>query len=112
MGIVVTTRPDAVCLHFGHNNVWDIRIAEDNQEEVGTFSQIFAKADALPDTLPSIHHDKAFSDYLSLTAGNYQKPYPRPFPCGTLLLGFDRRRAELLGIHLTSQTEHAVFIFL
>lgn len=97
MGIVVTTRPDAVCLHFGHNNVWDIRIAEDNQEEVGTFSQIFAKADALPDTLPSIHHDKAFSDYLSLTAGNYQKPYPRPFPCGTLLLGFDRRRAELLG---------------
>lgn len=21
LGVVVTTRPDAVCLHFGHNNV-------------------------------------------------------------------------------------------
>ena len=30
LGVVVTTRPDAVCLHFGHNNVWDIRVREDH----------------------------------------------------------------------------------
>jgi hypothetical protein len=28
LGVVVTTRPDSVLLHFGHNNVWDIRAAE------------------------------------------------------------------------------------
>lgn len=34
LGVVVTTRPDAICLHFGHNNVWDIRIAENNKEKI------------------------------------------------------------------------------
>ncbi len=97
MGIVVTTRPDAVLLHFGHNNVWDIRIAEDNREALGTFADIFARADALPDSLPSIQHDQGFADYLQLSARNYHHSYPRPFPCGTLLLGFDRRKVELLG---------------
>ena len=44
LGVVVTTRPDAICLHFGHNNVWDIRIAENNKEKIGTFDEIFTKA--------------------------------------------------------------------
>lgn len=97
LGVVVTTRPDAVCLHFGHNNVWDIRVTENHKDKIGTFAEVFAKADKLVPSLPSIHHDKEFSDYLSLTADNYRSPYPRPFPCGTLLLGFDRRETELLG---------------
>ncbi len=100
LGVVLTTRPDAVCLHFGHNNVWDIRITENHKDKIGTFKEIFAKASLLPDTLPTIHHDKEFSDYLSLTADNYRSSYPRPFPCGTLLLGFDRRKVELLGYEL------------
>ena len=97
LGVVVTTRPDAICLHFGHNNVWDVRIAENNKEKIGTFEEIFSKAKALPSDLPSIYHSPEFSAYLRLTAENYHKPYPRPFPCGTLLLGFDRREVELLG---------------
>lgn len=97
LGVVVTTRPDAVCLHFGHNNVWDIRIAENNKEKIGTFEDIFAKAKTTLTGLPSIYHSPEFSDYLKLTAENYHKPYPRPFPCGTVLLGFDRREVELLG---------------
>jgi len=32
-----------------------------------------------------------------MAAENYRKPYPRPFPCGSILLGFDLRNAELLG---------------
>lgn len=97
LGVVVTTRPDAICLHFGHNNVWDIRIAENNKEKIGTFDEIFTKAQTTLTGLPSIYHSNEFSEYLKLTAENYQKPYPRPFPCGTLLLGFDRREVELLG---------------
>lgn len=97
LGVVLTTRPDAICLHFGHNNVWDVRIAENNKEKIGTFEQVFSKAKAIPADLPSIYHHDDFAAYLKLTAENYHKPYPRPFPCGTLLLGVDRRKVELLG---------------
>src|SRR5450759_3379077 len=41
MGVIVTTRPDAIVLYFGHNNVWDIRIAENNKEKIGTFKDVF-----------------------------------------------------------------------
>lgn len=100
MGVVVTTRPDAVWLHFGHNNVWDIRISEKHQDKFGTFDEIFRKACQIPDSLPSIYHDREMADYLSLTADNYRSPYPRPFPCGSVVLGFDRRKVELLGHRL------------
>lgn len=97
MGVVVRTRPDAIVIHFGHNNVWDIRISENHKDKIGTFSEIFEKAALIPDSLPSIHHDKFFSNYLNITADNYRSPYPRPFPCGSIILGFDRRNVELIG---------------
>ena len=97
MGVVVRTRPDAVILHFGHNNVWDIRVTEKYGDRIGTFAEIFAKAAAMPDSLPSIHNDPFFADYLDMTADNYRSQYPRPFPCGSLILGFDRTEVELLG---------------
>lgn len=104
MGVVITARPDAICFHFGHNNVWDVRIAENHREEIGTFAEIFAKAKAMPDTLGSIYEDAFFSKYLNLTSDNYRKPYPRPFPCGTVILGLDTRQVEVLGhkIHINN----------
>ncbi|WP_239063443.1 hypothetical protein [Bacteroides sp. 51] len=102
LGVVVTTRPDAICFHFGHNNVWDIRVAENHKEEIGTFDEIFAKAKAMPNTLGSIYEDPFFNQYLNLTGSNYRKPYPRPFPCGTVVLGIDPRQVEVLG--------HKIFI--
>ena len=100
IGLVITTRPDAICFHFGHNNVWDIRIAENNKEKIVTFSSVFQKAKALPETLKSLSDDKDFNEYMNLTGDNYRKPYPRPFPCGTVVLGFDRRKIEVLGYHI------------
>ena len=97
MGVVVTTRPDAVVLYFGHNNVWDIRIAENNREKIGTFKEIFEKVKAIPDTLTLLTDDPWYKKYSQMTAENYRKPYPRPFPCGSVLLGFDRRNAEMIG---------------
>jgi len=35
-----------------------------------------------------------------MTGHNNGKPYPRPFPCGSVLLGFDRRNAEMVGYRL------------
>ncbi len=97
LGVVVTTRPDGVMIHFGHNNVWDIRIAEDYREEIGTFEYVFNKVKAIPDTLESLDQDEWYSEYSKIARANYAKPYPRPFPCGSVLLGFDRRNASLLG---------------
>lgn len=41
MGVVVTTRPDGIVVYFGHNNVWDIRIAENHKDKIGTFDYGF-----------------------------------------------------------------------
>ncbi len=100
MGVIVCTRPDAVMLHFGHNDIWDIRVAEAHKDEIGTFAEIFAKIKAIPTTLKRLEDDPWYSAYVQMTQENYRKPYPRPFPCGTLVLGFDRRTAELLGHRL------------
>ncbi len=96
MGAVVCTRPDAVVIRFGHNNVWDIRIAEDNKEELGTFQEIFEKINAIDPNLKSLGQDPWYAKYNGMARENYDKPYPRPFPCGSLILGFDRRKVELI----------------
>ncbi len=100
LGAVVTTRPDAVVIHFGHNNVWDVRIAEDNKDKIGTFGEVFDKVKAIPADLASLEEDPWYAEYMKLTQANYSKLYPRPFPCGSLILGFDRRKVELLGYRL------------
>ncbi|MCD6308503.1 MAG: hypothetical protein J7M24_05855, partial [Candidatus Latescibacteria bacterium] len=102
LGAVVTTRPDAVVIRFGHNDVWDIRLAEDNKGKIGSFRKIFDRVAAIPDTLSSLNEAAWYRNYLGLMRENYAKPYPRPFPCGSAILWFDRRRAELLGhsIHI------------
>lgn len=100
MGVVVTTRPDAIVLYFGHNNVWDIRIAENNKEKIGTFKEVFSRVKAISDTLSLLTEDPWYNEYSKMTAENYRKPYPRPFPSGSVLLGFDRRNAEMIGHRL------------
>ena len=104
LGVVVTTRPDAVVLRFGHNDVWDIRVAEEHADAIGTFAEIFAKVKAIPKTHATLDEDPWYREYCRKMAVNYARPYPRPFPCGSLVLGFDRRRAELLGHRLDVAT--------
>lgn len=95
LGAVVCTRPDAVMVHFGHNNVWDVRVCEAHKEHVGTFSEIFRRVATI--SAGWLRADEWFNDYHARMRASSKKPYPRPFPCGTLVLGFDRRRAEVLG---------------
>ncbi|MGG6309420.1 glycosyl hydrolase family 95 catalytic domain-containing protein [Paenibacillus macerans] len=97
LGVVVTTRPDALLLHFGHNNVWDIRIAERHADEILTFREVYERFAALPPDLPQLTDNPWYREYCRMAGDNYSKPYPRPMPCGSLLLRYDRRRAEVLG---------------
>jgi hypothetical protein len=97
LGAIVCTRPDAVAIHFGHNNVWDIRVDESHASEVLTFDEVFEKVSAVPEHYASLEDDPWCKAYFARMREPYRKLYPRPFPCGTLLLAFDRREAELLG---------------
>jgi hypothetical protein len=97
LGAIVCTRPDAVVIRFGHNNVWDIRIAEDNLEKIGTFRDAFEKISKIDPSLKSFNDDPWYREYLTLCRENYNKKYPRPFPCGSLILGFDRRKVYSWG---------------
>jgi len=71
MGVVVTTRPDGVVLYFGHNNVWDICIAENNKEKIGTFKEVFKRVKAIPDTLKLLTQDPWYNEYSTMTAENW-----------------------------------------
>jgi len=97
MGVVVRTRPDAVMLHFGHNNIWDIRIAEEHKDDFGKFSNILKRLEAIPDSIEDIFSVEWYRDYRKMCHENYKHSFPRPFPCGSLVLAFDRREVELTG---------------
>ncbi|MBN9383759.1 MAG: hypothetical protein J0H74_23585 [Chitinophagaceae bacterium] len=111
MGVVVTTRPDGIMLYFGHNNVWDIRIAENHRRQIGDFKYVFGKVSNIPDSLKVLTDDPWYEEYNQMAQDNYSKPYPRPFPCGSVLLGFDRRKAELLG-HVLDIAEGVCEVYL
>ncbi len=104
LGAVLTTRPDAVVIHFGHNNVWDIRVAEEHRDEIGTFQSVFERVKQIPAHYTTLEQDEWYRHYCELMQANYRAPYPRPFPCGSLVLGFDRHEAELLGHQLDVAT--------
>jgi alpha-L-fucosidase 2 len=104
LGAVVMARPDAIVVALGHNNVWDIRVAEHDQEEIGSFQEVFERVRAIPANLASLDDDDWYRDYCERMARHYREPYPRPFPCGTLVLGFDRRHTHALGYRLDVAT--------
>ncbi|NLX14941.1 MAG: hypothetical protein GXY44_15005 [Phycisphaerales bacterium] len=107
MGVIVCTRPDAIMLHVGHNDAWDIRIAEKNKDKLVPFEHIWER---LKRWTPE---DKVwYNEYRKMSRENYAQPYPRPWPCGTVLLGFDRRLAELLGHRVNVDTGLCEVFFL
>ena len=106
LGAVVCVRPDAIMIHFGHNQVWDIRLAEDNRDKLGTFQEVFEKVKAIPKSHELLSEDDWYAKYCKMARKNYENPYPRPFPCGTVVLGFDRRKVEPLGYELDISEGH------
>lgn len=97
LGVVVTTRPDAVVLHFGHNNVWDIRIKEHEWEALGTFQEIYEKLAEIAERGEDPRNSEWFQAYTKFTEEPYSERFPCPMPCGSVLLGFDRKQTEVLG---------------
>ena len=102
LGAVVRTRPDAVIIHLGHTNVWDIRAMEYRLDELGSFEEHFARVKAIDPSLASIMDDEWYREYRDFASSRYeQHEYPRPFPCGSLFLFYEKREYEVMGHSLS-----------
>ena len=102
LGVVVYTRPDAIVLHLGHNDIWDIRIEEGHKDKIGTFDEIWGRICAAEG---DVHQQAWYRDYeKAVTASYLNYKYPRPYPASTMHLFFDRKEYEVLDINWTSPT--------
>ena len=100
IGVCVTVRPDAMGLHIGKNDSWDIRVSEAHAAHIKPFREVLqlweqageeAKRQGQPgDDCPWRTNIDFFHEYTALMHSSYGQPWPRPWPCGIRVapLGF------------------------
>jgi len=105
IGVCVTVRPDALGLHMGKNDSWDIRVSEDHVEHVKPFREVLdmwkrAGEEAKRRGQPEMTHLESnidfFREYSVRTQTSYRKPWPRPWPCGIVWLHWDSRMVRVV----------------
>ena len=104
MGVTVTTRPDSVKIYFGHNSVLDVRATCLSMAELSVFEQLWSKFRTGDRDWVAAYNRKA--EMPSETRA------PRPWSCGSLLFGYDRRDTEVLGheVHLDTGLVEVQFL--
>jgi alpha-L-fucosidase 2 len=105
IGVCVTVRPDAMGLHIGKNDVWDIRVSEEHAAHIKPFREVLAlwnkaseeaKRMGRPDMTFLESNIDFFREYAQLMQSSYRKPWPRPLPCGTIWLHWDSRMVRVV----------------
>jgi hypothetical protein len=105
IGVCVTVRPDALGIHIGKNDVWDIRVSEEHAAHIRPFKEVLdiwrraseeAKRQGKPDMLFLESNIDFFREYSNLMQSSYRKPWPRPWPCGTVWLHWDSRMVRVV----------------
>jgi len=100
IGVCVTTRPDALGLHLGKEDSWDIRVSEDHYRHVLSFKELLklwerasqeAKRLGKPELLFLEREIDFFREYTQKVESSYRKSWPRPWPCGILWIHWDPR---------------------
>ena len=99
IGACVVVRPDAVGIHIGKNDCWDIRVSEDVAGHVLPFREVLqlwqraseeAKRMGKPDMLYLESGVPLFREYSEKVASSYDGiKWPRPWPCGTIWINWD-----------------------
>ena len=109
IGVCVTVRPDAMGIHIGKNDVWDIRVSEEHAAHIKPFQEVLelwrrageeAKRRGRPEMTFLESGIDFFSEYAQLMQSSYRKPWPRPWPCGTVWLHWDSRTVRVVGQEL------------
>jgi alpha-L-fucosidase 2 len=103
VGVCAVVCPDALGIHISKSDCWDIRVSEDSNKDVVPFADILkmwqrasdeAKQNGNPN-LTNIESGVAFfREYSEKVGASYSKPWPRPWPCGTVWLKWDPRWVE------------------
>lgn len=105
LGVCLTVRPDALGLHFGKNDAWDIRVSQEHVPHIKTFQQVLelwkrageeAKRQGKPEMTYLESNIDFFREYSNLMQSSYRKPWPRPWPCGTVWVHWDSRMVRVL----------------
>ncbi len=100
IGVCVVTRPDALGLHIGKLDVWDIRVSEDHAQHVLPFNKVLeiwkrageeAKRQGKSDMTYLESNISFFREYAQKVRSSYAQPWPRPWPCGTVWFHWDSR---------------------
>jgi hypothetical protein len=98
IGVVVTVRPDALGLHLGKSDSWDIRVDESHVGKVLTFSKLLdlwkraseeAKRMGKLDMTYLEREIPFFREYTDQVTASYAKIWPRPWPCGIVWVHWD-----------------------
>jgi hypothetical protein len=104
IGVCVTVRPDALGLHIGKSDAWDIRVSEDHYKHVLSFAELLklwqsasdqAKTEGKPDMLYLEEEIPSLREYTKKVTSSYEKSWPRPWPCGTIWLHWDASRTHV-----------------
>lgn len=104
IGVCVTVRPDALGLHLGKEDAWDIRVSEDHYQHVVTFKELLAmwrragdeaRRRGRPDMLFLERNIDFLREYTEKVTASYRKSWPRPWPCGIVWIHWDSRRTRL-----------------
>ena len=100
VGVCAEVRPDALGIHVGKSDCWDIRVSQDIARYVLTFDELLklwkraseeAKRMGKPDMLYLESNIGFFRAYAQKVASSYRKRWPRPWPCGTVWIHWDPR---------------------
>jgi len=105
IGVVATVRPDALGLHIGKEDSWDIRVSEDHYQHVLHFKDLLklwerASAEAKRQGKPDMRHLETnvdfFAEYTKKVRSSYAQSWPRPWPCGVVWIHWDARQVEIV----------------
>jgi hypothetical protein len=105
IGVCVTVRPDALGLHIGKEDSWDIRVSENHYQHVLPFDELLklwqrageeAKRQGKPDMTYLEYGIDFFRDYTLKVTSSYGKSWPRPWPCGIVWVHWDSRQVRVL----------------
>jgi hypothetical protein len=105
IGVCVTVRPDALGLHLGKEDSWDIRVSEDHYQHVLSFHDLLqlwekasetAKQQGKPDMVFLERNIDFLREYSEKVSSSYRKPWPRPWPCGIVWIHWDSRMVRVV----------------
>ena len=105
IGLCITVRPDALGLHIGKSDSWDIRVSEEQDAHVLSFEDFLklwhrasAKQSARASRICSTWNVTSpfFREYTAKVTASYSKTWPRPWPCGSVWFHWDASRTQVV----------------